>query len=116
MWYNILMAEESSQIVVTNVLKVEIFRMAIIDLYHRFCYRFVEPMPMIWQTDGRVTHMLTMVAVGNPVETFLMQKYKETIENSKHLVANAEDWAKIQWLENVDKVEIIECDIVPRSK
>ena len=111
------MAEESVKIVVTNVLKVQIFNMPIHDLSQRFCYRFIEPMPMIWQTDGRVSMSLTLMAVkGQDVlEKFLLQKYKETIENSKHLVNNEDDWAKIAWLADVDKVEIIECEIIPKG-
>lgn len=107
----------SEKIVVTETLKVEIFYMAVIDLSIRFCYRFVEPVPMIWQNDGRMGHALIMaVDKNNIMSGFLLNKYKEAIFNTKNIVNNEEDWAKIQWLEKVNKVEMVECDLVPRSK
>ncbi len=109
--------EEGSQqkIVMTDVLKVEIFDMPIIDTSRRFCYRFVEPIPMIWQTDGRVTMMLTMALAGNPHDVvcqFLLDKYREVIENSKRQGMWHESLA---WLDDVHSVEMIECVITPTN-
>ena len=103
---------EEQKIVVTDILKVELFEMALTDLSRRFCYRFVEPIPMIWQTDGQVSYALTMMSQSpsDPICKFLLQKFREVIENSKRQGIWHESLA---WLENVNSVEVVECQIVP---
>ena len=104
---------ESQKIVKTDVLKVQVFDMPVIDTSRRFCYRFVEPIPMIWQTDGRITFMLATSLQMNPHDVmgeFLLNKYREVIENSK----NQGMWHEsLKWLEDVHSVEVVECNIVP---
>lgn len=108
------MEDSNPKIVMTDVLKVEIFDMACIDLSRRFCYRIVEPIPMIWQNDGRVTHMLTVAVEGKDlVAEQMLYKYRNIIEESKKQGMWHESLA---WLENVDKVNITVCELTPKSE
>jgi hypothetical protein len=112
------MAEETVKIVVTETLLVEVLQMATVDLSYRFMYRMVEPIPMMWQADGMIASFVILSqnvdSYNKAIDEFLMSKYKAVIFESKNMTTN-EDWAKLQWLDNVNKVKIIECDTISRG-
>jgi len=115
LWYYINMAEESYKVVVTDTLKVEVFFMPVIDISTRFAWRIVEPVPMIWQTDGRLSHQLSTISKDRDemLKDFFLRKWKTLVYETK---VNERVWPKeCEFLEQVDKVNLIICDLVPRS-
>ena len=107
------MAEEF-KIVETNVLKVEVFYMPVIDTSIRFGYRFIEPVPMIWQLDGRTSHQLTLLrgSVEDVMKKFFLNKWYDVVLHSK----SDPQWGPgCEFLDQVNQVEIIECDIIQRN-
>ena len=93
--------------------------MPVVDLSVRYCYRFVEPIQMIWQNDGRqsLTMQLQMTfggsATNNIMADFLLRKYAMIIEESK----NTGNWHEsLNWLENINRVNIVECEVTPKNE
>ena len=107
---------EDQKIIVTDTLKVEIFHMPVIDLSIRFCYRFVEPIPMIWQNDGRVSAVMGMssqIQGRDFISEQMLQKFREIIEQSKRQGMWHES---LTWLEDVNKVNLITCELTPKDE
>jgi hypothetical protein len=105
---------EDQKIIVTDTLKVEIFHMPIIDLSIRFCYRLIEPFPMIWQNDGRLSVAMNLnVDKRDIMGQFLLDKYRHIIEESKRQGLWHES---LDWVEKIDKVSVIECVLTPTNE
>lgn len=95
----------------TDTLKVEIFRLATVDISCRFLYRVIAPFEMIWQTDGIVSGATQLTTAKNDfIAHFLMDKWQRIIQNSKHL----DEWHEsLSWMENLKYVEYYECSMTP---
>jgi hypothetical protein len=108
------MAELSPQIIKTDTLKVEIFPLAQVDLSLRFLYRIVEPVPMIWQNDGRVSYSLLadFGKLQQTISDFLLDKWNRIVKESRGSITE-EEWnsENIRWLREVTNVNVVEMNM-----
>jgi hypothetical protein len=108
---------QTLNVVKTNTVKMEYFKLPMQDLNIRFLYRFLEPMATVW-TIGEMTLAQTMVSKG--FEQFAIDTWNKQIEDSK----NDDEYYKTH-KELLDKffedikatsAEIYECEIVRKTK
>jgi hypothetical protein len=99
------------KIVKTDKLIVEYCYLPVVDLSIRFLYRFVQPVPTVWQ-EGKIRHSLSLIGGfdGTPsISTFALNKWKKLVlEHTTE--AELPDEAK--WLLEMNSVEVRECKIV----
>ena len=110
------MAEENLKISRNGILKVELFPLAVMDLSRKYMYRFVEPIPMVWQPDLNISVASNLLAsFGGPkiLEDELLKRYLQIIEQTTAFA----NWDESQhgWLKEIHAVELIECEIIPKA-
>lgn len=105
------------QIVKTDVVKMEYFRLASIRLSYRFLYRFVEPVATVWE-EGEITAygVLSQGLDGTKEKDFniLMKDY--ALETWRNLVlANCPEKDlpdDALWLLDMKGSEVYECNVI----
>ncbi len=92
---------------ITDTLIVEYVDLPIHNLDQNVLMRFVEPFPTVWVEKSYA--MIQRMIDPLYLETFFMSKYKDYLSKEGPLPQ------ELQWLENINKIKIVECHIVPKN-
>jgi len=94
----------------TDTVVMEYCKLPIIDTTIRFLHRFKTPFETCWTED-----CLTLAAMswGETIESHGLNRYLDSInETSKN-----QNWpATLDWAKDIKKIQLIECEIVPKVK
>jgi len=97
------------QITKTNVLKVQYVILPIEDTSVSIMYRFIEPIPTIWQRYRFSYQIVVLNPLVETIKTSMLDRWLSMLnENGQPLPK------KMKWMEEIKEVKLIECEIVPK--
>lgn len=109
--------DEEIKIVRTDRLLVHKISMPVASLNYKIIYRFVEPVPSMWQTEANFNAAIMMSAVSSYADIqgqYFLQRWEEILQSGIDSMPNLtdEEKANIQWMREMKTVEIVECDLI----
>jgi hypothetical protein len=95
---------------VTNVIKAHYAELPVIDLNYRYLVQVIEPIGMI-PTEMKFPFSSAIDPLSL-MRDHLLDDWHKHLKNSKKKLRKA----KIDWMLTVDRVELIECDLLVPKK
>lgn len=93
----------------TRTLKMQYFALARVGLDFNFLYRFQEPVETAWVSDRiPFKYLVDGTPIDDKLKEFGLAKWEETVKSEGPLPP------EIQWLQDVDKCSVTECEIVEK--
>lgn len=95
------------KLVETRTLKVEVCLVLYFGLEKQFLYRIIEPVPTVWKLISIPVQQLMAQGYEEALKMTLLQEWNDMTTSPGGLPVG------IEWMREVDSVNIIECEIVP---
>lgn len=101
------------KVVETDTIKAYYAKLPTLDLGHRYLVEILEPVPMV-PCEKRTYKNRTTIDIGyepiSSLEELLLKEWKDGFKDSEEI-------HKDHWVFKIDKVELIECDLlIPKEK